>query len=113
MSFNFGDRIIWKSSYGNFFGTVIDPDKDLDFQKKRPDNAGLICVRFDDNGPFGDGVAVIEPDDDCLCHAGTIVSKSIGPIPRNNDGRAECFWCHLPTQKRGGGLYDVCPSCGN
>lgn len=34
------------------------------------------------------------------------------PTPRNNDGRAICFWCNVPTQKRGGGLYDVCPKCG-
>jgi len=32
--------------------------------------------------------------------------------PRNNDGRSECFWCHVPTGKRGGGAYDVCPKCG-
>jgi hypothetical protein len=33
-------------------------------------------------------------------------------VPKNNDGRSECFWCHVPTAKRGGGLYDVCPKCG-
>jgi hypothetical protein len=32
--------------------------------------------------------------------------------PRNNDGRSKCFWCNMPTQKRGGGIYDVCPKCG-
>ena len=32
--------------------------------------------------------------------------------PRNNDGRVECFWCHVPTGKRGGGTYDICPKCG-
>ena len=33
--------------------------------------------------------------------------------PRNNDGRTECFWCPgTRTQKRGGGMYDVCPKCG-
>jgi hypothetical protein len=33
--------------------------------------------------------------------------------PRNNDGRGECFWCpRTKTNKRGGGLYDVCPKCG-
>jgi len=32
--------------------------------------------------------------------------------PRNNDGRTTCFWCNINTQKRGGGLYDVCPKCG-
>lgn len=34
------------------------------------------------------------------------------PEPRNNDGRRECFWCHISTAKRGGGMYDVCPKCG-
>ena len=32
--------------------------------------------------------------------------------PRNNDGRESCFWCSVPTAKRGGGAYDVCPKCG-
>ena len=33
--------------------------------------------------------------------------------PRNNDGRAVCFWCpNTNTQKRGGGVYDICPKCG-
>lgn len=33
--------------------------------------------------------------------------------PRNNDGRAVCYWCpDTKTQKRGGGMYDVCPKCG-
>jgi len=39
--------------------------------------------------------------------------SSAGSEPRNNDGRQECFWCAgIKTQKRGGGLYDVCPKCG-
>jgi len=33
-------------------------------------------------------------------------------IPRNNDGRNTCFWCHIPTDKRGSGMYDICPKCG-
>ena len=37
---------------------------------------------------------------------------SAGMIPRNNDGRNTCFWCHIPTAKRGGGAYDLCPKCG-
>ena len=41
--------------------------------------------------------------------------SSIGSLsstaPRNNDGRTTCFWCKIPTQKRGGGMYDVCPKC--
>jgi hypothetical protein len=33
--------------------------------------------------------------------------------PRNNDGRALCWWCSgVPTEKRGGGAYDLCPDCG-
>ena len=41
------------------------------------------------------------------------VGSSISIIaPRNNDGRSNCFWCHIATQKRGGGIYDVCPTCG-
>jgi len=32
--------------------------------------------------------------------------------PKNNDGRTNCFWCNLSTEKRGGGQYDVCPKCG-
>lgn len=35
-----------------------------------------------------------------------------GIIPRNNDGRDTCYWCNVPTQKRGNGAYDVCPKCG-
>ena len=39
--------------------------------------------------------------------------KTVSSAPRNNDGRAVCFWCpNTNTQKRGGGLYDVCPKCG-
>lgn len=34
------------------------------------------------------------------------------PAPRNNDGRATCFWCSAPTRKAGGGAYDVCSKCG-
>ena len=34
------------------------------------------------------------------------------PGPRNNDGRGSCFWCKVPTVKRGGGMYDICPKCG-
>ena len=33
-------------------------------------------------------------------------------VPKNNDGRDTCFWCRIPTAKRGGGAYDVCPKCG-
>jgi hypothetical protein len=41
------------------------------------------------------------------------VSVSIPVVaPRNNDGRNSCFWCSVSTQKRGGGIYDVCPKCG-
>lgn len=32
--------------------------------------------------------------------------------PRNNDGRLMCYWCNIPTQLRGGGMYNVCPRCG-
>ena len=39
------------------------------------------------------------------------VAVTAGLEPRNNDGRMECFWCRVPTQKRGGGMYDVCPKC--
>jgi len=39
-------------------------------------------------------------------------SKPLGSEPRNNDGRESCFWCSIPTAKRGGGMYDVCPKCG-
>lgn len=38
--------------------------------------------------------------------------SSSSSAPRNNDGRGECFWCQVPTAKRGGGMYDVCPKCG-
>jgi hypothetical protein len=43
--------------------------------------------------------------------ADATVSSGSG-APRNNDGRSECFWCHVQTAKRGGGTYDVCPKCG-
>jgi len=39
-------------------------------------------------------------------------TKPDGPEPRNNDGREECFWCCIPTEKRGDDRYDVCPNCG-
>lgn len=32
--------------------------------------------------------------------------------PKNNDGRITCFWCNISTQKRGNGVYDICPKCG-
>jgi hypothetical protein len=51
----------------------------------------------------------------CLEIQHTIVFQSWmldGSEPKNNDGRMECFWCNVPTQKRGGGMYDVCPKCG-
>ena len=38
--------------------------------------------------------------------------KSFTNAPRNNDGRTTCFWCNVSTEKRGGGMYDVCPKCG-
>lgn len=31
--------------------------------------------------------------------------------PRNNDGRTTCYWCGMRTEKRGMGLYDLCPKC--
>ena len=35
-----------------------------------------------------------------------------GLEPKNNDGRIECFWCPgTKTDKRGGGMYDICPKC--
>ena len=41
---------------------------------------------------------------------GNSISSSI--VPKNNDGLSDCFWCHVATEKRGGGRYDVCPKCG-
>lgn len=42
-----------------------------------------------------------------------ITSVASQNTPKNNDGRAVCFWCpNTNTQKRGGGMYDVCPKCG-
>ena len=38
--------------------------------------------------------------------------KSKSESPKNNDGRTSCFWCDSPTRKAGGGMYDVCTSCG-
>jgi len=32
--------------------------------------------------------------------------------PKNNDNRKTCFWCDSPTRKAGGGIYDICTSCG-
>lgn len=35
------------------------------------------------------------------------------PDPKNNDGRRICWWCPgVPTEKRGGGAYDLCLECG-
>jgi len=36
------------------------------------------------------------------------------PIPRNNNGRSECFWCGKKTEKIQGftEMYDMCRSCG-
>lgn len=38
---------------------------------------------------------------------------SVGPSPKNNDGRATCFWHpNIKTVKRGDlGQYDCCPEC--
>ena len=42
-----------------------------------------------------------------------ISSFPVISAPKNNDGRETCFWCAgEKTQKRGGGLYDICPKCG-
>jgi len=47
-------------------------------------------------------------------HSCRLLSKAIDEnIPRNNDGRAECFWCGTPTELRGGGNYNLCPKCLN
>jgi len=46
-----------------------------------------------------------------LCVALSNQTKG-GSEPRNNDGRQECFWCFgTKTERRGGGMYDVCPRC--
>jgi len=46
------------------------------------------------------------------------VAKSGKPVvvarqsePKNNDGRAECWWCGARTEKRPGFtvIYDICP----
>jgi hypothetical protein len=39
------------------------------------------------------------------------VKVELENVPKNNDGRSECFWCQCKTNKRGGGMYDVCPQC--
>jgi hypothetical protein len=32
--------------------------------------------------------------------------------PKDNQGRTNCFWCDMPTKKRGFWKeYDVCPIC--
>jgi len=49
------------------------------------------------------------------CYSGELLRSGVKVAqesPRNNDGRSECFWCHIPTGKRGGGAYDICPKCG-
>lgn len=40
-----------------------------------------------------------------------LYTESVNEPPRNNDGLSMCYWCNVPTQKRGGGAYDVCPKC--
>jgi len=57
------------------------------------------------------------PGYDCLVvpvdeFEGTCEPSAAVPEPKNNDGRLSCFWCSIPTAKRGGGMYDVCPRCG-
>jgi len=34
--------------------------------------------------------------------------------PKNNDGRAECFWCGAMTKRVLGitSMYDICTKCG-
>ena len=52
----------------------------------------------------------IDPFYDVVCVSSSSIAPNSGP--RNNDGRGRCFWCDVPTQKRGGGAYDICPTCG-
>lgn len=40
------------------------------------------------------------------------INNKADVVPRNNDGRNICYWCNIPTQLRGGGMYNVCPKCG-
>jgi hypothetical protein len=69
----------------------------------------------------GDGISgpYIKCDDGKYTYAGLscrIIDSESSVIsisaPKNNDGRENCFWCLIPTQKRGNGAYDICPKCG-
>lgn len=58
---------------------------------------------------FGAGPAISGPAPKASPYVG-----ASGPIPKNNEGRASCFWCGAPTVKKLGLLvnYDFCDKCG-
>jgi hypothetical protein len=77
------------------------------FGRAKEDMAEFVWVSWDRSDPKWNGQA----DGAYSRHRFRVVAQA--QEPKNNDGRAECFWCPgVATAKRGGGQYDVCPKCG-
>ena len=77
------------------------------------ENGAKGSYRIDNNGfptDFADFVKYGFPVGGSLFVPLEIINSSIAP--KNNDGLGTCFWCHIPTEKHGGGIYNVCPKCG-
>lgn len=100
-----GDKFKW----GGHFGEVINFDGITDFMKKKYNNIknDVVWVKM-----VGYINGVDKSEFEGFKDGEMVELIASGPEPRNNDGRAICFWCNINTQKRGGGLYDVCPKCG-
>ena len=82
-----------------------------------PNSRWWICVKWDDGSTncydVGDNFYSIISVDGVSGTVAVLSKTQFQNGPRNNDGSAVCFWCpNTNTQKRGGGMYDVCPKCG-
>lgn len=99
-----------KFSLGGIKYKVIDFD-DLPEHKKREWDYCRENYIFVKCPGYFDGYEGLIPGTEVEIFSAT--EAVIANAPKNNDGRVVCFWCpNTNTQKRGGGMYDVCPKCG-
>jgi hypothetical protein len=97
--------------YGNqLIGTVAD--KDPIFAGLSGNSVWWINIGWSGRKIIGIFDDMTYPISDIVLAEAENVSCSVSIAPKNNDGKNSCFWCNVSTQKRGGGMYDVCPKCG-
>jgi len=107
-----GDKFKWKanmlSKYPNgVIGEVIDFEDLPERERRKWAGWNDIWFRSADWEYEYDGLV---PEEMVELISSPVASQN---EPKNNDGRAACFWCpKTNTQKRGNGAYDVCPKCG-